>query len=87
MSESNLRIVFNKFDKEHKNTLDCAEFNEFLKSYKKEPISEDEFDKVCAEVDVDHQKHTLNFEEVKKVLNHITAEPKFNEDKVTNNTK
>jgi len=80
MSDANLRIVFNKYDKDHNNTLNREEFNEFLENYNKEPIDKDEFDKVCDTVDVDHQKDTLNFEELKKVLGHITSEPKKVED-------
>jgi Ca2+-binding EF-hand superfamily protein len=71
MSNSNLKIIFNKFDKTHSNTLDLDEFNDFLKSYNKETISKDDYDKICAEVEIDSDKKTLNFEELKKVLNHL----------------
>ena len=87
MSNSNLKIIFNKFDKNHSNTLDLDEFNDFLKSYNKETISKDDYDKLCAEVDIDSDKKTLDFDELKKVLNHLRSEPDSNADKVPNNVK
>lgn len=87
MSDSNLRTIFNKYDKDQSKTIDREEFNEFLKNYNKEPIDKDEFDEVCKKVGVDNQKDTLTFEELKRVLGHVTDEPKHNDDKVTNNSK
>ena len=71
MSNSNLKIIFNKFDKTHSNTLELEEFNAFLTSYNKETISKDDYDKLCKEVNIDTDKKSLNFDELKRLLNHI----------------
>ena len=69
MSNPNLKMVFDMFDKTRSNTLDHDEFNDFLKRFHKDTISKDDYDTLCAFVDIDGDKNTLAFDEFRRVLN------------------